>query len=663
MKGFWTLWIVLCLVQQSFCQNAEQLKIDSLELVLKTQKNSIEKCNTLNEISRNCYMLNPDLGIKYGNQALDLSIQLNYQKGIASAYLYLGRNISMKGEYSKSLAFYNKSQDLFEELGNQDCIIGLIHLNRGSVYGNQSKFPDALDEFFSALKKFESCEAEERSFRSANAYQNIGNIYNFTENYDKALENYNRAIELFQKIPSEKNAVATNIALKGIVYDKLKNYNQAITMFEEAEKILAPLHETTLLAFVKNWKGSAYLGLNEFEQSIKISSEILKTVQELGDQELLATTYQNIGVAYLKRAEITKSTDEFQMAFENISQSLSIHKKTNNHEGLIKDYRYLSEYYAELNDYKKSLEAHKLFSIYNDSVFNFKNKQSLQNLEDQRTIELRDKEIELNKLTLESKERQKWFYIIGIGLMATIGIMLFYQNRQRKKNNDKLLKLNSELDAANKTKIRFLGILNHDLRSPVSKLIHFLHLQKENPELLDEETKLRMERKTISSAENLLESIEDLLLWSKGQMENFEPNLKQVSINSIFEDLEKYFYGSDIEIVFENPQHLEIFTDENYLKTIMRNLTQNALKATELIDSAKIKWEARRENKNIFLSISDNGKGGSEENFKALFDQKTSVGIQSGLGLHLVRDLAKAIQCKIKIDTKQNEGTIITLIL
>ena len=47
--------------------------------------------------------------------------------------------------------------------------------------------------------------------------------------------------------------------------------------------------------------------------------------------------------------------------------------------------------------------------------------------------------------------------------------------------------LNNQLDEANKVKAKFFGILSHDLRSPVANLIHFLHLQKNDPDLLGKE--------------------------------------------------------------------------------------------------------------------------------------------------------------------------------
>ena len=49
------------------------------------------------------------------------------------------------------------------------------------------------------------------------------------------------------------------------------------------------------------------------------------------------------------------------------------------------------------------------------------------------------------------------------------------------------------------------------------------------------------------------------------------------------------------------------------------------------------------------------------EKFRALFDEKVSIGIKSGLGMHLIRDLSKAIEAKISVDSKENVGTKISI--
>ena len=130
--------------------------------------------------------------------------------------------------------------------------------------------------------------------------------------------------------------------------------------------------------------------------------------------------------------------------------------------------------------------------------------------------------------------------------------------------------------------MQFFGIIKHDLRSPVVGLIHFLHLKKESPEILDEDTKERLENQTFKSAENLLVQMEDLLLWSKGQMNHFQPEKKSITVETIFKDIEDNFSWEDrIKFSFEFQENLSVFTDKEYLKTITRNLTNNAIKILE----------------------------------------------------------------------------------
>ena len=73
--------------------------------------------------------------------------------------------------------------------------------------------------------------------------------------------------------------------------------------------------------------------------------------------------------------------------------------------------------------------------------------------------------------------------------------------------------------------------------------------------------------------------------------------------------------------------------------------------------------KAYSENTKNYLSITDNGSGASNENFNALYDENQVIGIKSGLGLHLIRDLAKAINCEIEVNSKIGEGTIFILTL
>lgn len=645
----------------SFSQSDNEKKIDSLIGVLSFQKDNIHKCEILNDLSNRFYTINPEEGIKYAEKGLQLSLKLNYKKGIGQSNLYKGKNLFAKGEYKKALFFYSKAKKIFIEI-NDNHSLGSVLLNIGNVSGSLSNFPEALSSYFQAIIVLEKGNDKTPNLTKADCYQNIANIYNANDNYSKAIENYNLAIDIYSKFPQEQVSMAMNMASKGIIYEKQKKNSEAIAIYKLAEKKLIKLNEQVPLAYVNSWMGIAYSGLKEYDLSINNSTKALTIITKIGDKDLTASTLLNIGFCYLQKAEKYNTLNDLNLGFKNTKEALDINLEANNHEGISKDYFQLSDYYNLKKDYKLALESYIKGTVYKDSIFNADNKETIKNLEDKRTIELRDKEIKINKLTFETKEKQKWLLISALAFLGIIGGLLFYQSRNRQKVNEKLQLLNAELHQANKTKTRFFSILNHDLRSPVSNLIHYLHLQKENPELLDPESKLRMENKTITGAENLLSSMEDILLWSKGQMENFEPKAKRIPVSSLFENTQNHFSGEEkIQIRFENFDNISIHTDENYVKTIMRNLTGNAIKALAKIENPIIVWKAWKENGHHYLSISDNGPGSSEEKFKALYDEKEVVSIKTGLGLHLIRDLAKAIHCEISVYSKVNEGTTFAL--
>ena len=644
-----------------FGQNLKLARIDSLLQVSKKQKEDTTLCKTYAKISDQYIYLDSKKGIFYAQKGLVIAQKLGWETGIGNSYMNIGMHLVSMGNYDKAFQNFKIAELHFKKLSNP-FYISKLYNEIGILQANQGKYPEALDYFYKSLQGFEMIKNKSGWISVASCYENIGTIYNLTNSYDQAIWNYEKAIAISKKLKHSDLSIALNEANIGSILQKQNKLTQAIIAFENAEKIVKNHQDDFALAFINNGLGSVYLELENYELSYEKSQKALQYVAKIGDKELTTSTIQNIGYALLKKGIHTRNDSDLKMAFQNISKSIEMYHELGNTDGLRKGYLYLSEYYSHIKEFENAYENYKKYSSYNDSIFNNKNRQSLKNLENQRTIELNNKEIQLNKITISNKEKQKWFFISGLLLLAIIGTLLFYQSRNRKKTNKKLQVLNHNLDLANKAKTRFFSILNHDLRGPVANLIFFLQLQKESPELLDEESIQRMQDKTMSGAENLLNSMEDILQWSKSQMENFQPQPKKIAINSLFGDTRKHFSSEEkVKIIFENSSNIEIITDEDYLKTILRNLTGNAIKALNKVENPQIIWKAWQVNGNSYLSITDNGPGGTQEQFKALFDETEVVGIQSGLGLHLIRDLAKAIHCTIDVDSKLNHGTTFTL--
>ena len=254
--------------------------------------------------------------------------------------------------------------------------------------------------------------------------------------------------------------------------------------------------------------------------------------------------------------------------------------------------------------------------------------------------------------------------VVGVVLLGAIGVILYRQAVIRKRTNVTLVRLNNELSEANKVKTKFFGILSHDLRSPIASLLNFLQLQKKKPDSLNAVEKAAYWDKIGGSAAALLETMESMLLWSKGQMEYFKPRIGAVEINTLFVRLEKFF--SDMEHMsfgFYCEGEMIVMSDEDYLWTIMQNLTSNAIRALKQTANGRIEWKAWREGRTVYCSIADNGPGVSAEQLKALYDDTADMGTRQGLGLHLIRDLAKAIDCNVSVRPHAESGAEFVLTL
>ena len=649
------LWLPLI----SFGQKEGQERIDSLLVELPKLKNDSTKVKILNDLSFSYQYINPKNGRKYANEALRLSQKIEWNDGIAESYRILGVNFSVDSDFEKALYYYGKA---LKATSNKK-ILSKVLRSTGLIYTYQSDYKNAMDYDMRALKMSE--EVGDKKGVAA-VLSNIGIVYFDLHNYPRAIEYYDKARKINEQMDN-MSYLASNLGNLGNSYSALKQVEKAIAYYKKAISINDKLGDISNKSINIGAIADLYFEQKNYKDAIQYTNEALRLSLEINDDRNMAHAYGVLGEIYLGLAKMPENgkrrRELLGKAKENLYRSLPLDIKLSSLKDVSTDYQQLGNTEALLGNYKEAFELLQKGMIYKDLVFNEDSKETIKNLEDKRAIELRDKEIQISKVTLESKEKQKWFYIFGIILFGIIGILLFYQSKNRKKSNQKLQLLNAELDQANKVKARFFSILNHDLRSPVSSLLQFLHLKKDSPELLTEESRLRMENKTISAAENLLESMEDLLLWSKGQMENFKPQFRKTAVNTIFEDLERHFSSvENATILFENPENMQLLTDENYLKTILRNLTGNAIKALEKTHDAKILIKAFAQNNQQYISVSDNGPGGTQEQFRALYDEKEVVGIKTGLGLHLIRDLAKAINAKITVETDPGNGTVFMLL-
>ena len=533
--------------------------------------------------------------------------------------------------------------------------IGVHHLNR-------QDYNTALSYFLKA-----AAEAIKHGNKKTEAgvYDHISIIFDEQDHLDKATGYLKRSMAINMQL-NDSLALADNYMSLGIIRSKMKKDREALGYFRHALRIYErkPLDER--LAY-------GYFNIGSVTASLPERYAYYKKAQALWDRfdpkfALAVSSLTNLGETAmllsqneaLSRQAGRTPRQLLDEANSATAKAIEYSKETRTPYNLMYGYEVMARIKEAEGNTAQALHYTRLQYHLKDSLFSQENKNRIATEESKAQIALRDKQLAFNKLALEARERQFWFLFTAILLFTAMAVLLYLQSRTRKLHNTRLELLNAELEAANRTKARLFGIINHDLRSPVARLISFLHLQKDNT--LTAEKKAELEGRTIASAENLLLAMEDLLLWSKGQMDNFSPRVKPVPAAALFEDIRNlYAINTPVAFTFSDPHRLVFDTDADYLKTILRNLTANACRAVSGKDDSRIVWEAYQDNGHKYLAITDNGAGAHPDTFRPLYDDTLSLGAKSGLGLHLVRDLAKAIGCAITVDSNVGVGTVIRL--
>jgi len=270
-----------------------------------------------------------------------------------------------------------------------------------------------------------------------------------------------------------------------------------------------------------------------------------------------------------------------------------------------------------------------------------------------------DKDNRLQVLQLANARHTRLILVVGLVALSGFAILLFFIYRNKEKLNTILNERNAQLALANDTKARLFGIISHDLRGPVSRIVQLLQIRKVRPEWLDEPARLQYEGRLTAASESVLETMEDLLLWSKSQMENFIPDFRPVKITDVLQKeitlLHQQLEDKDIRIDCRVPESFIRHTDENFLSVIVRNLLHNAIKYSDGEKTITVSSTGHT------LLITNSSSTATAEGLNRRLLNRYIDSRSSGLGLQISADLAARICTRLFF--REEPGTALTALL
>jgi len=243
------------------------------------------------------------------------------------------------------------------------------------------------------------------------------------------------------------------------------------------------------------------------------------------------------------------------------------------------------------------------------------------------------------------------------------------------KENKALRVANQKLVELQEMKDKFVAITSHELRTPVSHLKGYLGI------INDEEGQQLSASERDQCMEIILNAVDELeeivtKMHNLSHSENGKLNLKTepVEINGLIKQIVQEYKHFTIKreqlLEFKSAMTgLSIHVDQSQIKSVLRELLQNAIKFTQ--DGGEIKVSTEVEGEYCVINVRDNGIGielsDQGKIFEKFFEIQDSnyhsssknkfMGGGLGLGLTSVRAIVEAHGGGVKVKSEKDKGS------
>jgi signal transduction histidine kinase len=225
--------------------------------------------------------------------------------------------------------------------------------------------------------------------------------------------------------------------------------------------------------------------------------------------------------------------------------------------------------------------------------------------------------------------------------------------------------LNKELRELNVSKDKFLSVISHDLRNPLTSLMLAAKNLVQAGDMVKPKDVQLFAGIIHRTSNKVLQQLNELVNWAKKQREkaSFNPEriVLQANIDESLELLRANAIQKSVNLEHQIPETLQVFADALMLRSVLQNLVTNAIKFTEAGGYVLVTAEPLSEM--VEICVRDNGIGMSDDTREMLLRNYnvSSPGTEretgSGLGLFLVKDFIVQHGGSIAIDSEPGKGT------
>lgn len=235
-----------------------------------------------------------------------------------------------------------------------------------------------------------------------------------------------------------------------------------------------------------------------------------------------------------------------------------------------------------------------------------------------------------------------------------------------------LLKMNNNLELANRELDAFIYRASHDFRAPIASINGLINLAK--LEVKDETAIGFLDEigKVVGKTDNMLRKLLMVNLINRYSSETIlEPIDFEGILNNLKEAFGKQMETLGIEMDFEIEPDLNYQAEADLLQIIFYNMIENAIafrsNTSDAVPFIKIRIHNETEDNSIKIMFSDNGIGIPNKYYRKIFRmffRGTEIATQgNGLGLYVVKKAVQKLKGRINIESELEKFTTFHLFL
>lgn len=635
------------LIQFIFALLVPPLKANTTNSTTEQDKRALHhRTEELCELSKAHWYTDPKKAVAFGKEAIENATKTQDKKLLAKAHNNTGAGYFNLGDYSTAAEHYYEAIKLREQIA--DTIgLSVSYNNIANIYTSQQNYSKAITYYQKALSYGNASRDTTSIARSLN---NLGNVYQRKQHYEQALKYYLRSLPLKEKINDLSGMIISLINI-GFTYQKQGKYTNALHYLQRGLALTFRTNNLHDRIYAYRGMAETYRGLKDYEK---------------------ATLY---GQQSMELAQQTHSKDEIKNAAETLHQIFS-----------------------ETGDYKQAYKYMRLYATYTDSISSEEITRQTTSFQVKYETAQKEKENlqllaehELHEQELKNKTFIQYATIVLLA-MAIALIVITYRGNRRMKRLNKLLsrknktvsrysesikqqknelaeqalalhKQKEELERLNHQKDKLFSVVAHDLRGPLLSLKSLLQMLSMGK--IPEEKFQYFAKVLENEQQNTLWLADNLLLWTRSQMQGATLKLQHVNMHALAEENIKLLSPQAHRkgIILKNDTHPKALAlaDAEMIKLVLRNLVSNAIKFCSKSDTITIETELL-DNNLLQVAIRDTGIGISVENQARLFGLRTYTTLGtarekgSGLGLALCKDFIESNGGRIWVESAPGEG-------